>query len=61
MEVGISGEFNWGKKEGKLLLFPEGWGGGEGRCVFLKVFNKMSNIFVPFVFLTVENLRHIRK
>lgn len=34
MEVGISGEFNWGKKEGKLLLFPEGWGGGGGEmCV----------------------------
>lgn len=51
-----------GEKGGKTTTFPGGvGGGGEGRCVFLKVFNKMSNIFVPFVFLTVENLRHIRK
>lgn len=49
MEVGISGEFNWGKKEGKLLLFPEGGAGGRGDVCFLKFLIKCL-IFLYLLF-----------
>lgn len=48
-------EFKQEKKERKLLPFQ---GGGGRGCMFLKVFNKISNIWVPFVF-TKENLKHL--